>query len=348
MHFTSDNTAGVSQPVMDAIAQAATQRHAAYGADALTQKLQATFSDLFEHDVAVFTTATGTAANALALAAAVPPWGMALCHAEAHIIEDECGAPEFFMHGGKLHGLAGAGAKLTPHVVNTCLQSLPQSVNQMPAKALSISQATECGTVYTHAEIGALCKAAKQQGLSVHMDGARFANALVAQGCSAAEMTWKQGVDILSFGATKNGCLMAEAIVCFNPQLAETLAYRRKRAGHTLSKGWLIAAQFDAYFAGNHWLENARHANHMAQKLAAALHALPRIRPAWPTEANEVFVIMPKTLDEKLRAAGAAYYDWPQTSLAQPIADNETVIRLVTSFATQESEIAQLLTCVNA
>lgn len=349
MHFTSDNIAGASQPILDAIAQAGKHHHAAYGHDALTKSVEQRFAEIFERQVAVFPVTTGTAANALALAAAVPPWGMALCHAESHIIEDECGAPEFFMHGAKLRGLSGAGGKITEQTLRGFLSQLtPSSVNQTPARALSLSQATEFGTIYTPTEIAALAALAKSSGMAVHMDGARFTNALVALGCTPAEMTWKQGVDILSFGATKNGCLMAEAVVVFDPALAESLAYRRKRAGQTISKNWLIAAQFDAYFADGLWLKNARHANAMAQTLAQQLFALPDIRAAWPTEANEVFAIVPKTLDAKLCRAGAEYYDWPQTSLASPISTDETIIRLVTSFATQEAEIEALLAAVNA
>jgi len=348
MHFTSDNTAGASQPILDAIAQAAGRQHPAYGADTLTEGLQARFSQLFEKEVTVFPVVTGTAANALALAAMVPPWGMALCHAEAHLMEDECGAPEFFMHGGKLRGLPGIGGKILPATLESHLAQLSPAVSQMPAHAFSLSQATEFGTLYTPAEIAALSAIAKSHGLRMHMDGARFANALVALGCSAAELTWKQGIDILSFGATKNGCLMAEALVVFDPELAESIAYRRKRAGQTISKHWLIAAQFEAYFAHDLWLENARHANRMAQQLAAALHTVAGVRPAWPTQANEVFVVISRALDKKLRAAGAQYYDWPQGSLSQPASADETVIRLVTSFATQEDEIRQLLDCLNA
>jgi threonine aldolase len=211
----------------------------------------------------------------------------------------------------------------------------------MPPKALSISQASECGLVYRPDEIAALGRVCRAQGLALHMDGARFANALVALGCTPAEMTWKAGVDLLSFGATKNGCLAAEAIVVFDKALAETLEYRRKRAGHLLSKGRFLGAQFEAYFAGGHWLANARHANAMARRLAAALEALPAVRLAWPCEANEVFAILPHAVDAALREAGAVYHPWSAVSLppGERLQGDERLVRLVASFATTAAEV---------
>ena len=278
-------------------------------------EVKARFDEIFEREVSVFFVTTGTAANALALSAAVPPYGLCVCHREAHIIDDECGAPEFFMHGAKLAGLPGIGAKLKPEDIDAYLRSLPKAVKQMPPKALSISQVSECGMVYGLDEIAALGQVCREHGMAFHMDGARFVNALVSLGCSPAEMTWKRGVDILSFGATKNGGLMAEAIVVFRPDLAEALGYRSKRAGQIISKGRLIAAQFEGYFGNDHWLDNARHANRMAQTLSEGLVRLPGVRLAWPREANEVFPIIPKTLDGALKAAGIHYNPWTELSL---------------------------------
>ncbi|WP_210496737.1 threonine aldolase family protein [Microvirga antarctica] len=350
MNFASDNIVGASNAVMQALVRANAGAMPAYGQDALTAAVKRRFAEIFEHDVAVFLVATGTAANALALASAVPPWGLCLCHEEAHVIDDECGAPEFFMHGAKLKGLPGAGGKLTAESVSACLDSLPSAVKQMPPKALSISQVTECGMIYTPAEIGALGKLCHDRSLFLHMDGARFANALVSLGCTPAEMTWKQGVDILSFGATKNGCLMAEAVVVFNPLLAEALDYRTKRAGQVISKGRLIAAQLEGYFAEDHWLANAAHANRMARLLADGLVAVPGTRLAWPTEANEVFPIVPKAVHRALQAAGAHYHSWTQVSLpaGQNVGPDEELIRLVVSFATAEDEIQNLLSVARA
>jgi threonine aldolase len=345
MNFASDNIEGASAAVLDALVRANAGPLAAYGADEITRGVESTFADIFERDCTVVLVTTGTAANALAIAAAVPPWGLAVCHREAHVIDDECGAPEFFTHGAKLIGLPGAGAKLQAETVSAYLEGLPRSVKQMPPKALSISQVTECGLVYRLDEIAAFGQICREHGLAFHLDGARFANALVSLGCTPAEMTWKQGVDIVSFGATKNGCLMAEAVIVFDPRLAETLAYRRKRAGHTISKGRLIAAQFEGYFADEHWLANARHANRMARLLADGLSSVPGVRLAWPAEANEVFPIIPKALDAALRAAGFFYHPWSELSLPdrERVGPEEVLVRLVTSFATKESAVERLL-----
>ncbi|MFL5206279.1 MAG: threonine aldolase family protein [Microvirga sp.] len=345
MNFASDNIVGASAPVLDALVRANAGALPAYGADEITRRVERRFAEIFERDCAVFLVTTGTAANALALASAVPPWGLALCHREAHVIDDECGAPEFFMHGAKLAGLPGVGAKLKAEDVEVYLKSLPKAVKQMPPKALSISQVSEGGLVYGLDELAALGAVCREHGLSFHMDGARFVNALVSLGCTPAEMTWKRGVDILSFGATKNGGLMAEAVVVFKPALAEALDYRSKRAGQIISKGRLVAAQFEGYFADDHWLDNARHANRMAALLSEGLRQLPGVRLAWPSEANEVFPIIPKTLDQVLKAAGILYHPWTDLSLpeAERIADHEVLIRLVTSWASREEDVRRLL-----
>lgn len=345
MNFVSDNVMGASELVLQAILRANDGAQAAYGTDEITRRVERRFNDVFEREVAVFPVLTGTAANALALAASVPPYGLCVCHREAHVIDDECGAPEFYTHGAKLAGLAGVGAKLAPAALEAFLASLSSNVKQMPAKALSISQATECGLAWNVDEIAALSAICSGRGLALHMDGARFANALVALGCTPAEMTWKAGVDILSFGATKNGCLAAEAVIVFDPALAGTLGYRRKRAGHTLSKGRLVAAQLDAYLAEDHWLDNARHANSMAARLAEGLAVVPGIRLAWPVEANEVFPIMSRRTEQALRRAGADFREWSDLSLPEneAVGLNETLVRFVASFATEASEIDQVV-----
>jgi len=345
MNFVSDNIVGASAPVLQALVAANEGALPAYGLDPITKRVQARFAEVFERDCAVYLVTTGTAANALALAAAVPPWGLAVCHRESHVIDDECGAPEFFMHGAKLAGLPGAGGKLDPATVSAYLAGLPKALKQMPPKALSISQVTECGMVYTLDEIEALGEVCREQGLAFHLDGARFANALVSLGCTPAEMTWKRGVDIVSFGGTKNGCLMAEAVVVFDTRLDEGLDYRRKRAGQIISKGRLAAAQFEAYFENDHWYANARHANRMAQRLSEGLASLPGVRLAWPTQANEVFPIIPKAMDQALRDAGALYHPWTEASLfdGERVAETESLIRLVLSFATREEDVARFL-----
>lgn len=345
MNFASDNIVGASAPVLEALVRANAGAMPAYGADAITRRVEAALDRVFEREVGVFLVTTGTAANALALACAVPPYGLAVCHAEAHVIDDECGAPEFFMHGAKLVGLPGTGSKLRPDTVSAYLRSLRRADRQMPPKALSISQVTEGGLVYRPDEIAALSAVCREHGLALHMDGARFANALAALGCSPAEMTWKAGVDILSFGGTKNGCLMAEAVVVFDPALAEGLAHRRKRAGQVVSKGRVLSAQFEAYLADDHWLANARHANRMAALLAEGLAGVPGVRIPLAVEANEVFPILPRAVDAALRAAGFVYHPWSTGSLPEGEAagPDEELIRLVTSFATEEADVLRLV-----
>lgn len=345
MNFASDNVMGASPPVLEALVRANAGAQAAYGNDAYTARVEAQLGEVFERPVAAILVTTGTAANALALGVLVPPWGSVLCHEESHINDDECGAPEFFTHGAKLVGLPGVGGKLAPETVLGALARIPPSEKAMQPAALSLTQATEAGLAYRPDEIGRLAEIARSRGLALHMDGARFANALVTLGCSPAEMTWRAGVDILSFGATKNGCLAAEAVILFDEARAAELRVRRKRAGHTLSKGRLVAAQLEGYLAGGHWLDNARHANAMARRLADALKRRPGVRLAWPNEANEVFPILPRKLDARLRAAGFLYHYWESRALTpgERIGADETMVRLVTSFATQAADVDRLI-----
>ena len=253
------------------------------------KRVERQLCEIFEREVAVFLVPTGTAANALALAQVSPPWGVVFCHAESHIATDECGAPEFFGHGLKLVGLPGDGAKIAPDTLKTALAGYGgHSPHQMVPAALSITQASEAGTIYRTGEIAALAEIAHARALAVHMDGARFANALVRLNASPAEMTWRSGVDVLSLGATKGGALAAEAVIIFDPARAAFMGERRKRAGHLLSKHRFIAAQFLAYLAEDRWLTLARHANAMADKLAEKLTAVG-LKPVWPVEANLIF-----------------------------------------------------------
>jgi threonine aldolase len=337
MNFSSDNTAPVAPEILEAIVRANEGFAPGYGADPWTGAVERRFSEIFERDVAVFLVPTGTAANALALAHVAPPWGVVLCHAESHIATDECGAPEFFGAGLKLVGLPGAGAKITPDMLTTALKGYGgHSPHQMIASALSLTQASEAGTVYRPDEIAALCAIAHERALAVHMDGARFANALVRLEVTPAQMTWRSGIDVLSFGVTKAGALAAEAVVFFDTTRAAFFAERRKRAGHLLSKHRFLAAQFDAALAEDRWLKLARHANAMADRLAQKLAAIG-LAPVWPVEANLVFVALPRALDARLKAAGARYYVRPSESLEVDI--DRVLVRLVTSFATREDEV---------
>ena len=347
MNFASDNIMGASEPVLRALMEANAGPLPAYGDDPLTQEIEAQFAEIFAREVAVFLCATGTGANALALSALVPPWGLCVCHHEAHVIDDECGAPEFFMHAAKLAGLPGTGGKLAPETLENWLAGLSSSVKQMPPKALSLSQLTECGTAYGCDEIAALSAIAHRNGMKVHMDGARFANALESLGCTPARMTWQAGIDVLTFGATKNGCLAAEAIVFFDPADAKAMPWLRKRGGHTLSKGRLLAAQFKGYLADDHWRDNARHANAMAARLADGLIA-QGLRLAWEPAGNEVFVILTQDDAGRLRAQGCVFHPWSATSLAPDAAldPDERIYRLVTSFATQDAMVDGFLALV--
>jgi threonine aldolase len=337
MNFASDNTAPLAPAILDALAEANRGYARGYGNDDWTAAAERRFSEIFERDVAAFLVPTGTAANALALAHVSPPWGAILCHTQSHILTDECGAPEFFGHGVKLVGLSGADGKITADDLREALAGYGgHSPHQVIPSALSITQATEAGTIYRTNEIAALAEIARQRSLAMHMDGARFANALVRLNATPAEMTWRSGVDVLSFGATKGGALAAEAVIFFDPAAAASFGERRKRGGHLLSKHRFIAAQFLAYLADDRWLALARHANRMADKLANALTAIG-LRPVWPVEANLVFVVMPRTLDAKLKAAGASYYVRNSDNL--DIGTDNVLIRLVTSFATVDEDI---------
>ena len=342
MDFTSDNATGARADILRAIVAANDGTAPAYGADEWTRRAEQALAATFEREVAAFLLATGTAANALALAALVEPWGATLCHEFAHVAVDECGAPEFFAAGAKLAGVPGAAGKISPQGLRDALDGMPRGVvKQVQPMALSLAQATECGTVYSLDELAVLAKMAHDAGLGVHMDGARFANALITLGCSPADMSWRAGVDVLSFGATKNGALACEAVVFFDRRRAENFAYRRKRGGHTLSKGRLLGAQMEAYLAGGRWLKTAAEGNAMATRLEAGLRALPGVRLPWRRQANQVFAILPRAAHEALGKAGARYHVWTPRALQtgeRPMAD-EIFVRLIASFATSAESI---------
>jgi len=327
MNFRSDNTATVAAEILAALTEVNKGQAPAYGDDQWSRELDERFGAVFEHDVRVFTVATGTAANSIALASAVPPWGSILCHREAHIECDEAGAPEFFSGGAKLALIDGPAAKVTPDGVADVLRRTGRSIHSVKPSALSISQTTERGAVYRPEEVAALGEAARAAGLAFHMDGARFANAVAALGCKPADISWRAGVDLLTFGATKNGALAAEAIVCFNPTYAEEIAHRRKRGGHLLSKNRYIAAQFLAYFENDLWLKLAARANGLARKLGEAAGAHVTL----PVESNQVFLKPGAAGLAKLRAAGAEFYDWGSEGSGE--------IRLVVSWNQNEGDV---------
>lgn len=349
MNFSSDNWAGAHPAISDHLSAHAGGFDPAYGSGALDIRVGQRFNDIFEREVAVFFVGTGTAANSLSLALSARPGSLAFCHREAHVMEDECGAPEFLTGGSRLHGIDGPGGRMSTDALKAAIDRfVPSNVHSGRAAAISITQATEAGTVYGLDDISVIATLAKQSGLTLHMDGARFANALVALDATPAEMTWKRGVDILSFGGTKNGCWCAEAIVLFDKTKAEEMAFIRKRSAQLFSKSRFIAAQFEAYFKQGLWLETARHANAMAKMLADLIRASTKVRLAWEPGANEVFAIM-KTSDMKTaQMAGAAFYPWHRPhGFAQSMGEDETICRFVTSFATTSEEVLRFGDLIN-
>lgn len=347
MNFASDNTSGASEAILKAMVAANTGEAAAYGKDPFSAKAARLLCETFERELSCYLLNTGTAANALALGAITPPYGAIFCHSHAHIMEDECGAPEMFTGGAKLIGIAGPAGKITVAGLKAALRSFPRGVEkQVQPAALSLSQVTESGTVYSCEELSLLASLAHDAGLAVHMDGARFANALVSVGCAPAGMSWKAGIDVLSFGATKNGALGCEAVIFFDPARAASMPYLRKRSGHTLSKGRFLGAQMAAYLENGHWLDLAAAANGQAQRLAQGLAKIPGVRLPWPCEANEVFAILPRRIDAALKAAGAVYYPWtfhPSAGECAPPGEDEVFVRLVTSFATPSCSVDRFL-----
>jgi len=348
MIFASDNWSGASARIITALAEAAHKGGAAYGDDHLTKAVEARFSEVFERDVAVFLVATGTFANLLSLSAYARPGGIILAHRESHINVDEAGGAEFVTGGSKIQPLEAEQGKIAPEALAAVLSRPVHGFHSGQLTALSLTQLTELGGAYTVDEVAALAKLAKGGRLAVHMDGSRFANAVAALKVSPAEMTWKAGVDVLSFGGTKNGCIAAEAVVFFDKAQARDAGFVRQRAGQGFSKNWFLAAQMLAYLEKDHWLELARHANSMAAHLARALRGSRRARLAFEPAGNELFAIVENGLDEKLRAAGAVYYPWVADSL--PVAERpgpgETMIRLLTSWQTKAEEVERFAALV--
>ncbi len=314
MDFRSDNTHGASPEILEAIRRASAGTMTSYGDDAITARLRARVAEIFEHEVEIFPVVTGTAGNALAIASMAPADGAVLCDKDAHIRVDELGASELFTGGATLIPIAGANGKLDPASLTA------------PASCLSLTNATEAGTVYTPAELRALGDAARRKNLGVHLDGARFANAVVSLGCAPADLTWRAGVDILVLGATKNGALGAELVVVFRKELAAAIAPLWHRSGHRLSKTRFLSAQLEAYLTDDLWLRNARHSNAMAARLHAAIRdRVPILRPV---EANLVFVRLAGPIE------GVAMYDWPQFG--------EGAYRIAMGFGTTEAEVDAL------
>jgi threonine aldolase len=320
---------------MAAVADANSGMLASYGADPYSERLSQVVGEVFETEVSIFPVSSGTAANSLALSQLCPPYGAIYCYEAAHIVTDECGAPEFFTGGARLIGLPAADGKIRPEQIAASVAFAQEmGVHHVKPAAVSLTQSTEWGTVYGLEELSAIAEVAKRHRLPVHMDGARFTNALVHLGCSPAQATWKSGIDVLSLGATKNGALCAEAVVFFNPEMAADFDRRRKRAGHLWSKMRFLSAQLLAYFHDDLWLRNAAHANSMAAALAKGLHGVSEARLLHPVGANEIFVALPERTVAALEGAGFGFYRWPLCAL-----DNEVAIRLVTTYATRSADV---------
>ncbi|MBC2834873.1 threonine aldolase family protein [Paragemmobacter straminiformis] len=342
MFFASDNTSGAPAEVMNALLRANEGYDRSYGNDRIMADVTARIRDLFEApEAAVYLVPTGTAANALAIATLTPPWGAVFCHRHAHIAEDECGAPEFYASGAKLVLVEGAHGRMTPETLAAALATTGASgVHGVQRGMLSLTNVTEAGTLYTPAEIAALTALAKAHGLPCHLDGARFANAIVATKSSPAEMTWRAGIDVLSFGGTKNGLLGVEAVVFFDPAKAWEFELRRKRGGHLFSKHRFLSAQMQAYLADNLWLRLAVHANDMAARLWQGIAALPHAALTHPSQANIVFANWEAGGHDRLQAAGAIYYD------LRPTPEGRETARMVTSWNTTTDHVDDFVTAL--
>lgn len=334
MNLRSDNETSVAPEIIEAIAAANAGSAPAYGADTASRSLNERFSELFERPVEVFPVCTGTAANALSIAHLSPGYGAVFCHRLAHVLVDECGAPEFFSGGARMIGLPGDDGRISPEGLRQALEGFgPGGDHDALPAVLSVTQATECGTRYTPDHLQELGRIARDRGLRIHMDGARFANAVAASGLSPAQLSANCGVDVLSFGTTKNGTLGAEAVVFFNPDLARGFGKRRMKAGQLLSRMRFVSAQLLRYLDDALWLQLAGRANAAAARLANAVRACPGADLVYPVEANELFVTLAPELHQQLREADIRYHAWP---------GHDGVYRWVTAHDTPDQDLTRL------
>ncbi len=339
MNFASDNVTGAAPAIMEALMRASTAGPAMpYGNDEWTRRVTDRLKEIFERDLAAFPVATGTAANALALSVVLPPYGAVFCHELAHIQVDECGAPELYSGGAKLIALDGADGKIAASALAHRLEDgWIGNVHNPQPRVVSITQITETGGLYTQDEIGAIAEVAHRQRLKLHMDGARFANAVVASNARPADITWRAGVDMLSFGATKNGAFAAEVVVFFDPELARDFAFRRKRGGHLFSKMRFVSAQLDAYLTDELWLANARHANAMMRRIKDGLANVPGVTFEGNAPGNLTFARLPLPTIDALKQAGFVFYD-----------EGGGRIRLVTAFNTDPADVDRFVATAKA
>ncbi|MDO5658783.1 MAG: beta-eliminating lyase-related protein [Paracoccus sp. (in: a-proteobacteria)] len=346
MNFASDNGGAVHPAIMAAMVTANEGAVASYGDDPLTRAAEDRLREVFDAPgLRMFLTTTGTSANAISCAALCPPWGRIFCHEDAHIETSEAGAPEMFTAGAKLTLIPGEGGRIAPDALDRAArhwagQGLHSGQNAM----VSITNATEWGRIYRPDEVAEIAEVARRHGLGLHMDGARFANAVAATGAHPADLSHRAGVDILVFGGTKNGAMGVEAVLVFDAARAETVEFMRKRSGHLLSKHRYLAAQMLAMVEDGLWLDMAGHANRMAAELAQAVAALDDVRLIQPAETNQLFLDMPAEYAARARAAGAVFYDWPMPEAVE----GRVALRLVTSWASSRDDIAALIRAMAA
>jgi len=345
VNFASDNVTGVAPEIMEAIVEANQPQGAwPYGNDQATGGLKAQFSELFDTEVSVYPVATGTAANALCLSLVAQPFNTIYCLKHSHTYENEGGAPEFYTNGAKLVPVPATDGKMTAAALEAVIVEAGGGRTRLPhvmeAAAVSIAQVSECGTVYTVDEIRDICAVARANGLFVHLDGARFANAVAALGCEPSELTWRAGIDLMSFGATKNGAMAAESVVVFNDDLEDTLSRRRMRGGHLFSKMRFVSAQLARYVEDGLWLQLAANANAMAERLAAGLAEIDDVTIEYPVDANMIFATVPGDIAERLRDAGFEFNDWGDP--------DRPSIRLVCAFNTEADDIDRFVAVARA
>ncbi|KAF2167421.1 hypothetical protein M409DRAFT_22230 [Zasmidium cellare ATCC 36951] len=346
MNFGSDNWAGAHPEIAAGLTQHAAGFAKPYGESDIDATIEESLKTAFEHDLSAFFVATGTAANSLALTAVSKPGGIVFAHREAHIVVDECGAPEYLSGQLRICQIDGEQGKMNPKALRKEVERIASyDVHGGRPVAISITNPTESGTVYTLAEIDQISVIAKEFHLPLHMDGARFANGLVSQDCTPAEMTWKRGVDILSFGATKNGCWCAEAVLFFNKPLAQDFRFLRKRAAQLFSKSRFVSAQLEAYLKDDLWLQIARHSNSMCREVAALFEKREGMRVVRTPQANELFVVMKAEDAERLEKDGVVFLQWPEAGMGE-VKKGEVVGRFVTSFATTGESVRALGKCL--
>jgi threonine aldolase len=351
MIFGSDNQSCASSQVIETMIEANQGFTHGYGDDEWTDRAVEELRRVFDYDLEAYFVATGTASNCLALSCLTQPWEAILCHSNSHILIDESTAPEFFSGGARMIPISQDAGRLSAEHVEHYFKNAGTDVPHNPqAGALSITQASEIGLVYSIEELNAISSICRNSGLRIHMDGARFANALVSLNCTPAELTWKSGVDVLCLGATKCGALCAEAIIFFNKEYSEDFIHRRKRSGHLVSKGRLFGAQFVGWLRDDHWLELARHANSQASQLAESISTFDGIEVVWPAEANQIFATMPRELAGRLQRAGAEFHDWYPKALPKEIEleESDVFVRLVTSFLTKDEHRQELIRQINS